>query len=109
MTWQEAKQDALKLADAIGRTHSTDEVVVLVEFDSPDTHKLLRDATDDPPAWKYHLQIVRATARMLYPRGYKVRRVIVEYGEYSKWLSVSDRHHSPESLREFAASIAASR
>ncbi len=104
MTWQDAKQDALVLADAISRTHSTDEVVLLVEFDSPETYKLLRAATD-PPAWRYHLQLVRATARLLYPRGFKVRRAIIARSAYSKWLSDFGKHHSPESLREYAARL----
>jgi hypothetical protein len=102
MTWQDARKDASRLADEISERHSSSEVIRLIEFDSADTYKLLHGPSD-PPSWLYHLQIIRATARLLYPRGFKVRRIVVKRDEYMNWLRTSGREHSPEALNEYAA------
>lgn len=101
MTWVSAKQAARERVEFILErfTPPPGSTIRLALFEDANTYLFLKGANDWP--FSFHKMVIRACARELSRRGFKVTTPILKLADYWKFLEHENEKDSPAARAKF--------
>lgn len=112
MTWDSAKQDALKRIEIMLQGKDPGGIqIALSDYNSEETFRFLTGQEDEWKDWSfgYFKMVNRAVARELRARGAKVARAEIELQPFLDWLTKNNEKNSPASRAMYVAEVVAKR